>query len=788
VGSATGGDTLTIRGSKFVSGMSVKIGGQDCTSVSVISSSEITCTVPVLPGAAKNTVDVQLKGVTTSSLPNAYSSVLVLGQSVANEIRQFANGFNTPFDVASCGGKLFVLDTNNNRVLIWNSVPSGPTYPLPDVVVGQPNLNSGTANNGGIGASTLSSPFGLTCSGSKLLVSDSSNRRVLIWNTIPSANFQAADVVLGQPDFVSNTSNNGGRSASSLSTPNDLEVGPDGHLYVVDGSNHRVLVWNSIPSTNMAAADLVLGQTNFTNGTAATSQTRLNAPLGVTMVGNRVLVSDQSHRVMVWNSSPTTNGQAADLVIGQTTFTATTSGLAANRLNRPFFMASDGAKLFVGDENNNRVLIWNTFPTVNGQAADVVLGQPNFTSNTANNGGIGAGTLSDALGVAVISVGGVNRLFAVDKANNRILVWNTLPTSNQQVADSVIGQSTFTSVGTGGVAISGTAFLTPRDIAYNGQQFAVCDRTNNRVLLWNSMPTSSLQEPDVVIGQPSSSTTTANNGGLSAKSLSGPRGVWLEAAKLIVSDGNNRVLIWNSIPTSNFQAADLVLGQPGFTTSTANNGGVSASSLNIPFGATVAGGKLFVPDQGNNRVLFWNHIPTVSTTAADGVLGQPDMVSNTANNGGLSGATMKTPMSVAYNGTMFAVSEAQNARVLIWNGLPSSSSAAAIVLGQPDFATSVLNNGTGAQGFSSPFGIGFTSDSLLVGDSAKHRILQFALSGLSNFSSATAVLGQSDFTTGVANQGGVSMTSLNSIEGVRVLNGFRFYADRDNMRVVISPE
>ena len=52
-----------------------------------------------------------------------------------------------------------------------------------------------------------------------------------------------------------------------------------------------------------------------------------------------------------------------------------------------------------------------------------------------------------------------------------------------------------------------------------------------------------------------------------AKSMRGPQGVWIQNGRLYVADTqNNRVLIFNRIPTSNGAAADVVLGQPDFTT------------------------------------------------------------------------------------------------------------------------------------------------------------------------------------------------------------------------------
>src|SRR3989338_1711479 len=57
----------------------------------------------------------------------------------------------------------------------------------------------------------------------------------------------AADVVVGQPDFTSSTANNGGRSARTLSSPDG--VFSDGHrLFIADRNNHRVLIYNTVPA------------------------------------------------------------------------------------------------------------------------------------------------------------------------------------------------------------------------------------------------------------------------------------------------------------------------------------------------------------------------------------------------------------------------------------------------------------------------------------------------------------------------------------------------------------
>ena len=91
---------------------------------------------------------------------------------------------------------------------------------------------------------------------------------------------------------------------------------------------------------------------------------------------------------------------------------------SATAFNNADFAYSDGTRFFVADEVSNRILIWNPIPTVNGAAANAVLGQPNMTSGTANNGGLSAGSLYFSR--HVFSDG--SRAYISDYSNNRIVV------------------------------------------------------------------------------------------------------------------------------------------------------------------------------------------------------------------------------------------------------------------------------------------------------------------------------------------------------------------------------
>ena len=114
--------------------------------------------------------------------------------------------------------------------------------------------------------------------------------------------------------------------------------------------------------------------------------------------------------------------------------------------------------------------------------------------------------------------------------------------------------------------------------------------------------------------------------------------------------------------------ATRVYGQGGsFTTGTVNNGGVSASSLNLPMGIAVdSGNNLYVADYGNSRVMFY----VAGSTIATQVYGQGgSFTSNVVNNGGISANSLDQAQAVALDtsGDLY-VADVYNNRVLFYPG------------------------------------------------------------------------------------------------------------------------
>lgn len=313
-------------------------------------------------------------------------------------------------------GNLYVADEFNNRLLMYKGIPTvnGASAVL---AIGQSSL---TTNASGVSATAIWNPFAPFASGGKLFFADFRNNRVGIYNAVPTSSPGTIDVVVGQ---ASKTTNAAGCSATTLKSPRTVSVAANGKMVVADGANNRVLIWNAVPAADGTAADLVLGQTNMTTCTAntggAVTASTLNYAGGAWTDGTRVIALDSSNnRVLIWNTFPTANGQAADLVLGQPNFTTSASGVSATALLRPYsgVFVAGATQLFVTDTGNNRVLVWNTFPAVNGQAADVVLGQPNFTTGTM---GTTATTLNAPTGVTEAA----SHVIVSDYFNNRVLVY-----------------------------------------------------------------------------------------------------------------------------------------------------------------------------------------------------------------------------------------------------------------------------------------------------------------------------------------------------------------------------
>jgi hypothetical protein len=333
---------------------------------------------------------------------------------------------------------------------------------------------------------------------------------------------QAAVAVLGQTSFTVGTPNAGGISASSLGGPTNICSDPThGKVYVMDYNNHRVLRYDVASAiTTGAAAEVVLGQPDFTSnaqGTTASAMTRPEA-CAISATGT-LFVADSSSRVLRFDSAHTkTSGAAADGVLGAPDFTsAGAQGPTASTVGGSYVyglaLSSAGA-LFVPDRSSHRILRFdNAAAKANGADADGVLGQADFVTSTTVS--ISATSLLTPHGLALDSS---DNLYVVDSGSARVLRFDNAPAkANGAAADGVLGPTDFTTAGSTETTAStfGNPFYSV-GIGPDGTLY-VGDFAHSRMLLFNSPATKANGgSADNVLG---AANFTTNGTGVTATSL-----------------------------------------------------------------------------------------------------------------------------------------------------------------------------------------------------------------------------------------------------------------------------
>lgn len=529
------------------------------------------------------------------------------------------SSFDTPTGVTfDPQGNLFVSDGNNLRVLrftapVLNNASAAAVFgqPGPTVkVAGQgPNL-------------AIGGPAGLAADTSTLYVSVPRENRVMIFDSGALTGAAGRDVI-GQPDLNSTSANNGSfprAAARTLSGASDVKVDGDGTVYIADSFNHRVV---SFPRSSKSAFKL-WGQADFSanspNQLKATSlSTSYKIVVDYTRSPFALFVSDTSnHRVLGWRDATAfRTGDPADIVIGQPDLstgqanidTRGTRAPSATSLNAPKGLAVDvGGNLWIADSLNNRVLRFPRPFDQNGRPGpDLVLGQADFQS--ANSAGVSALSLREPAGVAI---GPDGDIFVADSGNNRVLQFPPNVASRGS-AIRVLGQPNFSAAAPLTPA-SAQTLRTPQGLYVDAaSSLYVADTGNNRVLIYPNIRDAALAGlgATLVVGQ---DTFDGTGAGGDASHLRTPSDVGVDSSgNIYVSDsGNNRVLQFPSLlflPLTS-AAATQVLGQRDLNSSTPNwnssDGQATPQSLYAPLGMFVdRRDTLYVGDAGNSRVLHF---------------------------------------------------------------------------------------------------------------------------------------------------------------------------------------
>lgn len=331
-------------------------------------------------------------------------------------------------------------------------------------------------------------------------------------------------------------------------------------------------------------------------------------PGGVASDGEYVyLVDRNNNRVLVWTSFPQEEDDAPDFVLGQTSFEATATGDGDAEMNWPTGVATDGTHLVVADTYNGRVLIWNQRPTEMGQAPDLILDQGTDWPWAVWTDG--------------------EKLIVTSTAGKEVLIWNSFPTENVE-ADFIL---------------SIPEFGTPRSIASDGTRLVISDHNatvdgvnNPGTFFWNEFPTQSTDSYDFFTRSPSSD--------MFGEVLWSP--VFTDQGQF-VAVGQQHFFIWDEFPTEEtVNAPDLTVGR--------FRAGDSS-------GLAWDGEHLLVSLDNDNLLAIYEGIPTATTDEPDFILGVPQY-------------WITNPVPIT-DGEKFYVTSDFDRTLSTWNEIPSDLSS-----------------------------------------------------------------------------------------------------------------
>jgi hypothetical protein len=361
---------------------------------------------------------------------------------------------------------------------------------------------------------------------------------------------------------------------------------------------------------NGQSADLMLAGVDF-NQTGGPLLFNHNG--GIATDGVRLLLADRNNnRVLVWNQLPDGN-VPPDLVLGQPDFNGNNPGRGRNQMNWPIAVATDGRRVVVADAYNDRLLIWNSFPTQSGAPADLSI-----------NIGWPWGVWTDG-----------RKLAASSTASRSVQIWNEFPTQDNQAPNLRL-------TGQGNIG-------TPRSITSDGRSLIVGDHNSKATaagqgsFVWKSFPTTDDAPFDYFLTDPVDE-----------------RAAWLQGAFL--PDGKLALLgralhFWNGVPESNAQRPALTIQSYNF------NGGDGSSSV-------FAGGRLYLSVANSNKIVVYRSIPQSPTQPPDFAIGSPDICANTLDTNFF--ITNPVPSS---NGVSLFASSDFDRKLSVWKRLPDQSGA-----------------------------------------------------------------------------------------------------------------
>ncbi len=393
--------------------------------------------------------------------------------------------FLFPGNVATDGRNLVLADTRNNRVLIWKQAPQGNTPP--DLVLGQHDFGG---NAPGAGLDRMNWPAGVTTDGTRLVVADCWNHRLLVWNRLPTRNGTPADFELRAE----------GTPGVGVSMP--YSVWTDGRfLAVANRGFASLLVWQGFPQGDRQPDLIYRGGGD------------LGTPRYVVSDGKRLVLASydsfrntSEHATFLWSAIPRTASDAYDFFIQSPAWFKGVPHRRSASLRGAFgpkgqFVALSDEGLFYG---------WSALPTAPEQAPDLFNGLKRFAYQAGDTSGL-------------VFVG--HTLYASLMNGNRILGYRSLSSLQSEKPDFVVGARAVDEQ-----PLEERAVLVNPNPVTDGRHLFVTSDFNQQMYVYRGVPNQTAAHPDVVYRFPEGPWDTA---------LQGNR---------LVAVGGDRLWLWNRLP------------------------------------------------------------------------------------------------------------------------------------------------------------------------------------------------------------------------------------------------
>jgi hypothetical protein len=389
-------------------------------------------------------------------------------------------------------------------------------------------LLSGVDFNNTGGPLLFNHPKGIATDGKRLLLADTYNNRILIWNKLPIRN-EEPDLVLGQKNFITN---NPGKGLDQLNWP--VSVATDSkHVLVADTENDRILIWKEFPKRNGQKADIVL---QGSEELGIDTRGNILWPWAVWTDGRKLIVtSTMARQVLIWKEFPKRDNQPPDIILKLPEF------------GTPRSIGSDGKRLIVGDHNafGNRMgtFVWKSFPTRDDQRYDFLILDPESIGKEPEERGVQHGQVL----WSGFTEDGKFVAFGI-----QIYIWNRFPENENVPPDFIIGVRSPVEKGYRYEGGDGSGIAIAKDKIYLTLSNA------NKVVGFYSLPTKRDQEPDFAIGAPDIYTNTLETEFFITNPMPLTDGKHL----FVFSDYDKKLYIWKGLPDESSAKPDLVYTLP----------------------------------------------------------------------------------------------------------------------------------------------------------------------------------------------------------------------------------